>query len=343
MGNLLAADIGGTKTDIAYGLMRDGKLAIERRHKYPSQEYETLEAIVDDFAALLDGGVAALRGCSACFAVAGPVAGDTAKLTNLTWRIDGPALTARYGFRAARIINDFAGIGYGLSHLQPDELLPLQAGTAEPRGARVVVGAGTGLGVALLWHDGASYVVHPTEAGHVDFAPTDGVEDGLLAELRHEFGRVSYERVLSGGGLVHVFRFLMASGYGLPSSALEAALGREDPASEISHFGLEGRDPLAACALDIFAKAYGAFAGNMALTVLARGGVYVAGGIAPKIAAKLRQGGFMEAFLDKGRFRAVLSAMPVHIVMNPGVGLYGALEVAHRAAATAGAGPGAAS
>lgn len=332
MDHLLGADIGGTKTDIAYGRIENGKLALAFRRTYASQDYETLEAIVDDVATRLDGGRAALKGCCACFAVAGPVAGETASLTNLTWHIDGPSLAVKYGCRAVRIINDFAAIGHGLEHLQPEELLALQAGAPEVRAARVVVGAGTGLGVALLLHDGASYVVQPTEAGHADFAPTDELQDGLLVRLRREFGRVSYERVLSGSGLARIFQFLMESGYGLPSSALEKALREDDPASAISHFGLEGRDPLAVRALEAFVRAYGAFAGNMALTVLARGGVYIAGGIAPKIAAKLQDGAFMSAFRDKGRFKALLSTVPVHVVMNPGVGLYGAMEVAHRAA-----------
>jgi glucokinase len=330
---LLAADVGGTKTDIGYGHIEGGRLVILERRNYVSGGYATLELLVDDFCAQLAALGHRVAGSSACLAVAGPVANGAATLTNLPWQIDAGALHARYGFSGASIVNDFAAIGHGLVHLQPHELLPLQAGTPVDGGARVVVGAGTGLGVALVTRGSGRYVVHPTEAGHTDFAPTDALQDDLLARLRASLGHVSCERVLSGSGLVRIFQFLVESGHGVPSSALEQALSAEDPAGAISRFALDGKDALAARALDVFARAYGAFAGNMALTVLAHGGVYIAGGIAPKVAAKLADGRFIEAFLDKGRFRDLLATMPVSVVMNPGVGLYGAFEVASQAAA----------
>jgi len=269
---------------------------------------------------------------SACLAVAGPVEGDNASLTNLPWRIHAPALAARYNLHAARIINDFEGVGHGLVHLAPDELLSLQAGERHAHGARVAVGAGTGLGVAVLTYGGGRYHVHPTEAGHMDFAANDTLQDELLAWLRSELGHVSYERILSGSGLTRVFRFLMECGYGMPSTALHQAIEGDEAASVISKLGLEGRDPLAARALDVFVQVYGAFAGNMALNTLARGGVYIAGGIAPKISDKITDGRFLDAFVSKGRFRDLLTTIPVDVVMNPAVGLYGAFEVASRLA-----------
>lgn len=329
---LLAADVGGTKTQIAWGRIAGGGLDIAERRIYASADYPTLEFLVDDFAGRLEAAGHSVAEARACFAVAGPVDGDTATLTNLAWRIHAPSLAARYGFTAARVINDFEGVGHGLIHLAPGELLSLQRGDRHAEGARVAVGAGTGLGVALLTHAGGRYRVHPTEAGHADFAPNDALQDELLAWLRRELGHVSYERILSGSGLTRVFRFLMEAGYGMPSTALQQALQSDEAASVISTLGLQGRDPMAARALDLFVQVYGAFAGNMALGTLSRGGVYIAGGIAPKIADKLTDGRFMAAFLDKGRFRALLETMPVDVVMNPAVGLYGAFEVAHRAA-----------
>ncbi len=330
---LLAADVGGTKTEIAWGRMAAGRIELIDRRLYPSADYATFESLVDDFTGHLRQAGYAVAGAAACFAVAGPVAGDSAKLTNLPWAMHAGTLAARYGLCAARIINDFEAVGHGLLHLREDELVSLQRGDRQAQGTRVAVGAGTGLGVALLTHSLGRYAVHPTEAGHGDFAPSDDLQDHLLAWLRRELGHVSYERVLSGSGLTRVFQFLMEGGHGMPSSALEEAMRLEEAASAISSMGLQGRDALAAQALDVFARVYGAFAGNMALTVLARGGVYIAGGIAPKIAAKLADGSFMAAFLDKGRFRDLLATIPVDIVMNPAAGLYGAFEMAERAAA----------
>jgi len=332
---LLAADVGGTKTEIAYGSIEGGKLSILVRRIYASQEHATLESIIDDFAAGLEAGGHGVPGSVGCLAVAGPVESHSASLTNLPWQIESGALATRYGLCAARLINDFEAVGYGLAHLAPEELLNLQPGERMVHGPCVALGAGTGLGVALLTYRAGRYRVHPSEAGHMDFAPADAMQDDLLACLRRELGHVSYERVLSGSGLVRVFRFVLESGYGLPSTALEEAMQSEDPAGAISRYGVEGKDPLAARALDLFVRAYGAYAGNMALTVLAHGGVYVAGGIAPKIAAKLQDGRFIAAFVDKGRFKDLLATIPVDVVMNPAVGLYGAFEVASQAAADA--------
>lgn len=329
---LLAADVGGTKTEIAWGHLTGGRITVLERRRYASADYPTLEALLDDFTAHLRSRGHELASGIACLAVAGPVDGEHASLTNLTWRIHAPSLVARYGLAGARVINDFQAVGHGLIHLGPDELLPLQEGQRHPEGARVAIGAGTGLGVAVLTHSGGRYDVHATEAGHADFAPNDTLQDELLAWLRASLGHVSYERVLSGSGLTRVFQFLMEAGYGMPTTALQQAVESDEAASVISGLGLQGRDPLAARALDVFVQVYGAYAGNMALTTLARGGVYIAGGIAPKIVDKLTDGRFMAAFLDKGRFRDLLGSVPVDVVMNPGVGLYGAFEVASRLA-----------
>jgi glucokinase len=228
-------------------------------------------------------------------------------------------------------MNDFEAAGLGIGRLAPSELETLQEGRPVARAARLVIGAGTGLGVGLLTWQDEGYAVHPSEAGHADFAPVDELQDRLLAHLRRTYGRVSCERVISGPGLMRIFSFLQETGAGLPSKQLrDADKTRQDTAELIAEFGLAKLDPLAVRALDLFVSAYGSFAGNLALAALAHGGVYIAGGIAPKIAPKLKDGAFMRAFTAKGRFSELLASMPVHVVMNPQVGLYGALEEAAR-------------
>jgi glucokinase len=198
---------------------------------------------------------------------------------------------------------------------------------------RLVIGAGTGLGVGLLTWQGDGYHAHPSEGGHADFAPMDELQDRLLAHLRRTFGRVSYERIVSGPGLMRIFSFLQDTGAGMPSKAFQDASNkRSDTAELIAEFALAKLDPLAVRALDLFISVYGAFAGNMALATLARGGVYISGGIAPKIAGKLKEGAFMRAFTTKGRFSELLAAIPVHVVMNAQSGLLGALLEAERLA-----------
>jgi glucokinase len=190
-----------------------------------------------------------------------------------------------------------------------------------------VVGAGTGLGVCVLTWQGDGYAVHASEGGHADFAPVNATQDALLTSLRKAFGRVSYERVVSGPGLLRIFSFLQDSGAGLPSKQLLEAMQRQDAAASISEFAINKLDPLAVRALDLFIEVYGAFAGNMALSTLARGGVYIAGGIARQIANKLNDGSFVRAFIDRGRFSDFLRRFPVYVVTDPRIGLKGALRL----------------
>lgn len=329
---VIAADVGGTNTKVGFARVEAGRPVLLERHVYPSQEYPALEAIVEEFLArpALERHAAAIK--AACFAVAGPVDQGRAKLTNLPWQLDEAAIARRFGLPHVRIINDFAAAGLGVSHLAPDDLLTLQTGAPEDRSQRIIVGAGTGLGVALLDWDEEGYEVHASEAGHMDFAPTDARQDALLAHLRQAFPRVSYERVVCGAGLTRIFCFIEETEGTRPSQELKDAMSTGDPARAITDFALNGKDETAMRALDLFVTAYGAFAGNIALAMLARGGVYVAGGIAPKIAAKLEDGTFMRAFTAKGRFSRLLGSMPVHVVMNEHVGLYGALAEAARLA-----------
>jgi len=326
---LLAADIGGTRTTVALAAAGRPWPALVVQAAYASQDFAELRPILDDFLAKPD--VAPRRAAigAACFSVAGPVSLNSTTLTNLGWKIKGDGLAVELDLPEVRLINDFAAAGLGIGRLAPDELEVLQAGYPVARGTRLVIGAGTGLGVSLLTWEGSGYVAHASEAGHTDFAPVDELQDRLLVYLRRLFGRVSYERVISGPGLMRIFSFLQETGAGVPSKQLqEAAKKHADTAEVIGEFGVGKLDPLAVRALDLFAAIYGAFAGNMALVTLARGGVYIAGGIAPKIAAKLKDGTFIRAFHSKGRFSDLLSTIPVQVVMNPLVGLYGALQTA---------------
>ena len=328
---LLAADVGGPKVTVALAVAGAARPEIVAHRDYACQEFDGLQPIIADF--LQQPPVAAHRGAitAACFSVAGPVAANSATLTNLDWMIAGNALAAELRLPEVRLVNDFAAAGLGITRLAANELETLQAGSPVAQAARLIIGAGTGLGVGLLtWQDNG-YAVHPSEAGHADFAPVDELQDKLMLHLRRTYGRVSYERVVSGPGLMRIFSFLQETGAGVPSRQLrDADKTRQDTAELIAEFALAKLDPLAVRALDLFVAIYGAFAGNMALVTLARGGVYIAGGIAPKIAAKLKEGAFIRAFNSKGHFSEVLATMPVQVVMNPQVGLYGALLEAGR-------------
>ena len=329
---LLAADVGGTKVAVALAVAgAAARPEIVVQQVYACQEFAGLQPILENFLKL--PAVAEHRGviAAACFAVAGPVASNSTTLTNLGWAIDGNALAVKLRLPEVRLMNDFSAAGRGIGRLASGEIETLQAGNPVARAARLIIGAGSGLGVGFLtWHD-EGYTVHPSEAGHADFAPVDELQDRLLAHLRRSFGRVSYERVVSGPGLMRIFSFLQETGAGIPSKQLQEALKqRVDTAEVISEFAMARLDPLAVRALELFVSIYGAFAGNLALTTLARGGVYVSGGIAPKIAPTLKEGAFLHAFVHKGRFSDLLAAMPVRVVMNPHVGLLGALLEAAR-------------
>ena len=329
-GRLLAADVGGTWTTMALAEAGTDP-AIAVHHVYPSRDFEGLEAVVNDFLARPEVAEHGGRIEAACFSVAGPVAGNASTLTNLGWVVDGSTLARSLGLPAVKLINDFSAAGQGIGHLAASDIETLQAGDPVANGTRLIIGAGTGLGVGVLtWHDDG-YTAHPSEAGHGDFAPVDGQQDLLLGHLRRSFGRVSYERVVSGPGLMRIFSFLQETGDGVPSrQLLEATRKRNDTSELIAEFAISRLDPIAVKALDLFVSVYGAFAGNMALVTLARGGVYIAGGIAPKIAVKLKDGAFMRAFTSKGRFSELLASIPVHVVKNPRVGLLGAILEAGR-------------
>lgn len=327
---VLAGDIGGTKTLLRV-LETDGaRFHTLAELRYPSADYPQFMPLVDDF--LSSTGVDGQTLAAACFGIAGPVNGRRARTTNLPWEIDADALAAHLKLGQVSLLNDFEAVGYGIDVLEHADLLTLQSGQPRTHAARAVLGAGTGLGVALLVYEDDHYRVLPSEAGHTGFTPTDSLQLELLRWLMQREDPPCLEHVLSGQGLINLFDFLCNYQHAAPGEALERALAQGDPAAAISTAALGGSDPLAVQALDLFCTIYGSVAGNLALIALAHGGIYIAGGIAPKIVTCLRNGGFLRAFNHKGKMRTLVQQIPVHIVLNEQVGLLGAAAVAARLA-----------
>jgi len=291
----------------------------------PSREIDSLESAVEAF--LL--GAPRLSVAAACLGVAGPVIDGRSVTTNLPWEVHERRLAAA-AHAPTRLINDLEAAGHGVLTLAPEQFLTLQAGVPKPGANMALIAAGTGLGQALLIAEGQDYRVIASEGGHADFAPHDEVDVDLLRFLRAEFGHVSWERVVSGPGLHNIYRFLqMRAGHAAPEW-LRERLQREDPSAVVGEVGLQGRDPVCVEALDRFVTLYGAQTGNLALASLALAGVVLAGGIAPKIRSKLGEGRFMQAFLGKGRLDALLSQIPVRVVLDVRAPLWGAARVATR-------------
>lgn len=325
---VLAGDIGGTKTLLQISQPGESGFKVVFEKRFVSADYTKFEIMLQEF---LDAAVnhGAAPG-AACFGVAGPVSGRTARITNLPWTLDADQLETRFNIARVRLINDFQSVGYGIKALQKDDVVTLQAGEEVKHGTRVIIGAGTGLGHALLVWQNDHYEVVASEAGHTSFAASDDLQIELLQYLRKRYGHATWEHAVSGRGLVNLFEFMLDSGK-TESAALNEARQNEDPAAAISRFALSGEDELAVQTLDLFVRLYGAQTGNLALTGLATGGVYVAGGIAPKIIDKLKDGTFMAAFIDKeARMQDLLRAMPVRVVVNPQVGLLGSTVIAAR-------------
>jgi glucokinase len=326
---LLAADVGGTKTLLQLRRLEPaapppGLPVAEQR--YRSDAFDSLEAMVQHF--LDESGHGTPQ--SACFAVAGPLQQEgpeqRAQLTNLPWQLATQQMRRTLAIPRITLLNDFQAIGYSLDLLDETMLAPLTEVPVPAGGARLVVGAGTGLGVCLVFpHDGQSRS-YPSEGGHLAFAPRNPQETALLAYLQRDYERVSYERLVSGQGLVNIYRFLLHQHQQLADSLLEA----EDAAAAIGEHGLAQPHTLAGEALSLFAGIYGAFSGDMALACLPSGGVYIAGGIAPKLLPRLQAGDFMRAFTDKGRMSALAASLPVQIITNPHCGLLGAAHYAAR-------------
>jgi glucokinase len=316
---ILAGDIGGTKTVIGLFEQAGGRLQAVREETFPSKSHASLEAILDRF--LGGGSRQALR--SACFGVAGPVIEGRSKTTNLPWELDEPTLEKALQVPRVKLLNDLEAAAYGMLHLDPTDLCVLQPGLKR-QGNITVIAAGTGLGQAILYWDGAHHHPIASEGGHADFAPRTDLEVDLLNYLRREFGHVSCERLLSGPGLFNIYRFLRDSGDATEPEWLRQRIAQGDPGAVISQIGLAGEHPLCTRALDLFCSVYGAEAGNLALKALSVGGVYIGGGIAPKILPRLQDGAFIRAFTDKGRLSDLMRSIEVKVALNPRAPLIGA-------------------
>ena len=322
---VLAGDIGGTNARLAIVDLDGHTARIVQNNRYPSKEYPGLAPIVRRFC-----GETASRPDRACFGIACPVVGDLCTAPNLPWSVDARALAAEIEIPRTAIINDFVAVGNSIELLTPADLVTLQDGASEPQGPIALIGAGTGLGEGFLIWQGDHYRVLASEGGHTDFAPTDELQTDLLGSLRARLGRVSWERLLSGPGIANIYRYLLESGVAPEQAAVRAELETEDAGTVIVRHGLDRSDCLSARALDLFWEVLGAEAGNLALAIVATGGVYIAGGIAPRLAQRLDGGRFVTAFRNKGRLSAMLAKIPVHVIMNPSVGMLGAAAAAAR-------------
>jgi glucokinase len=318
---ILAGDVGGTNTRLAFFERRNGSLESVVEHIYPSREYGSLEEILAEFVASEK-----LHPEGGAVGIAGPVRDGVCRATNLPWVVDARRLAQRIGISSVALINDLEANAYGIATLAPSDFDILQQGAPDAKGNAVVISPGTGLGEAALFWDGKKYLPLPSEGGHAGFGPENALQDELLQYLRREFGHVSWERLLSGPGLFNIYEFLRKSGRGEEPAWLAQEIKNGDPAPVISECALDGKSPLCEMALDLFVSLYGSETGNMALKVLATGGVYLGGGIAPKILPKLKSPGFLAAFLDKGRMRPVLEAMPVRVILNDQTALRGAAQ-----------------
>jgi len=316
----LAGDIGGTKTNLAVYAYHNDRLEAQRTASYPSKDHATLVEIVRLFL----GPDSAIRHAS--FGVAGPVKDGRVQVTNLPWVVDAAALQAELHFQHVSLLNDLEANAYGISTLLPSELISINPEADLMQvGNRALIAAGTGLGEAGLMWDGVAHRPFSSEGGHSSFAPNDPVGDELLLFLRKELkGHVSWERVLSGMGMRNLYRFFRQRS-GQPEPAwLTEQLAKGDLAAVVTNAGLANYDPVCVDAVDCFTRNYGAEAGNLGLKMLALGGIYIGGGIAPKMMAKMQSAIFLDAFNHKGRMSPLLRSTPVHVIMNDKTALQGA-------------------
>ncbi len=326
----LAGDLGATHARLGLASVSDGKVVVHRAVRWPAADFRQFGDAVERF--LAERPLADTRIRRACFGVAGPIERGRAHLTNRDWDIDAAGIEAEHVHAPVMLVNDLAAAAAGIDALDPRDLVALQDGRAEPQGTRLIIGAGTGLGIAhAVWHD-TGHRVLPSEGGHAGFAPQTPRQWLLAEALRASLGRVEAEHVVSGAGLERIYDALRSAGTHAETPALRDALARGAGAGAIGTAGLEGGDSLAAAALDLFVECYGSVAGDHALTSLARGGVFVVGGIATRILPKLVAGTFLRAFNDKGAFGALTETFPVAVVNNDRLGLLGAARLAAGAA-----------
>ncbi|MDQ2870340.1 MAG: glucokinase [Acidobacteriota bacterium] len=324
---VLAGDIGGTKTAVAIVEIGARRLSLERSKKYASGDYGSLEEILQDF-------LTRERRVphSAGFGVAGPVVAGVSRITKLPWLIAERRLSRSLRVPRVTLVNDFVAAALGIPYLTKRQFATVAAGEPERGGAMALIGAGTGLGQAALWTSAGRVDALPSQGGHADFGPRNSREDRLVLFVRRRFGRVSRDRLLSGEGLAHIYDFLKEDGVAAESDAVARAFHTEDRGAVIGRLGLAGGDRLCAEALATFVSIYGSEAGNLALQYRSTGGLYVAGGIATRILPALLGGSFLEAFRNKPPMEDLLARIPIRIVREPRLGLFGAAAAAYRTA-----------
>jgi len=325
---LVAGDIGGTKSHLALFAAQNQELKLLSEEIYRSIDYPGLEEIVCQFLNSKRTEIGLEQISTACLAVACPVVGERCKMPNLPWTISASGIQEKTGIQDVLLINDLEASGYGIAQLSEDEIVNLQEGSADPDGHAALISAGTGLGEALLYRQENTFVPLASEGGHADFAPRTGLEIELLKYLLERFQHVSYERVLSGPGLLNIYHFLRDAGYGQEPGWLKERLQQGDPSHSIASAALSKESDLCVQALDLFVSIYGAEAGNLALKTKAVGGLFVGGGIAPKIVSKLKEGNFRAAFVDKGRLSGLMERIPIRVILNPDTALLGAAHLA---------------
>jgi glucokinase len=316
---ILAGDVGGTKTRLAYFQTEAKHLKPVVEQIFPSQEHKDLSEIVSKFISAHK-----LLAEHACFGVAGPIRNGRCETPNLAWIVDARQLADELHLKKVELINDLEANAHGITMLEPKDFATVNNGAPGASGNKALMAAGTGLGEAGLHWEKDYYQPFPSEGGHVDFAPRNHLEVELLLFLLKEYEHVSYERVLSGPGLYNIYRFLRDTGRGEEPAWLAEEMSGKDPSPIISKAALERKSPLCQQALDIFVSIYGAAAGNLALKLMATGGLFVGGGIAPKIIEKLRDWTFMKAFVAKGRLKSLVEAIPVSVILNDKTALLGA-------------------
>jgi len=320
---ILAGDIGGTNARLAFFEPRGEELVPVAEDTFASNEYPDLATVLRTFVAAQRVPVGV-----ACFGVAGPIREGRTQTTNLPWMVDARQLARALGVETVLLLNDLEACAYGLPSLSAEDFVVLNPGSAAASGNALVIAAGTGLGEAGLYWDGRQHHPFACEGGHSSFAPSDPIQIELLGHLMREFCHVSWERVVSGPGLLNIYHFLRDTGRGEEPAWLAQHMRQQDPAAVISQAALAGTSLLCEQALNLFVSLYGAEAGNAALKVMGTGGVYVGGGIAPKIIKKLTEPFFMEAFIAKGRLKPLLRDIPVRVIMNDKTALLGAARFA---------------
>ena len=325
MKHFLAADLGGTK--ILFQLSNEqNKVVLEK--EVVSDNFTNFDMALSVF--LNEDEIKDIVVDSACFAVAGPVSGRDASITNLPWQINADQLADQFSIKHVHLCNDFEAVAHGISCLKDDEIITLQQGEPNDNSPRAVIGAGTGLGQAIMLPENDSWRVLATEGGHADFAPTDNLQTALLEHVLAQYSHVSYERIVSGSGLVTIYEFLLDYRDHIEDSTLRQAMANGDAAAAISEFALEQTDEIAEQALELFIKIYGAQAGNLALTVLPMSGLYIAGGIVAKNVQRFIDGPFLFAFLAKGKMAKLMRQIPVRLILQPKAGLLGASLLARQ-------------